>query len=456
VISDVLDISRLEHSRIDLDIDTVDLEQIVEDVVEIVGQLARERGNVISVHVDEGLPANLLGDAARIRQVLLNFATNAVKFTYGGFVKISVEQLGRSGNCVDLEIAVRDTGPGISESDREKLFQNFSRLNSISTDTSGGTGLGLAISKRLADLMGGSIGVETEPGKGSRFWFKLSLQTDASDVRKADEAVLIKGEPPQLSPRRVLVVDDNETVRAIVAGQLAACGHHAETAENAVKALRILKSTSFDAVILDISMPVMDGFEAFRIIRGLPDAAGRTPVVALTAHALIEVRERCAAAGFDHFLTKPVRADELARVIAEVTGSREAVPAPRPAAPGAPAVALFDLRHLRDQFSTVASDDLRRIIDRFGSELDQQLAFLSDEGREISTPHLRRIVHVLAGSSSMIGAERLAALSGHLDGLATRHEDADLAASIDDLVTVIRETRVAVDAARRELMVESA
>jgi PAS domain S-box-containing protein len=286
VITDVLDMSRLEEGRVDLDIGTVVLDQILGDVVEIVGNLAKERGNTLDIHLDDELPAKLLGDAARIRQVLLNFATNAVKFTYGGHVTITAAQLARTGDRVEIEIAVRDSGPGIPESDRDKLFMNFSRLNTGSSESVSGTGLGLAISKRLVDIMGGSIGVDTQVGTGSRFWFRLTLEVVADEVPGESEAASVQLAPAKLAPRRVLVVDDNETVRSIVAGQLAAGGHHAETTENAIKAIAMLKSMPFDVVILDISMPVMDGFEALRIIKGLPGAAGQTPVVALTAHAV--------------------------------------------------------------------------------------------------------------------------------------------------------------------------
>jgi PAS domain S-box-containing protein len=449
VISDVLDISRLEVGKIDLEIVPLDLERIIEDVVEIVGGLARERGNSLSVHMDARLARRLTGDPARIRQVLLNFATNAVKFTYGGSVRISAEELGRSKDRVDVEIAVEDTGPGISESDQQKLFQNFSQL--YNGHAMGGSGLGLAISKRLVDLMSGSIGVVTELGKGSRFWFRLSLGS-AAETGLVESGPSASGEHiPKDPPRRILVVDDNETVRSIVAGQLESRGHRADTAENAVLAFEMMKSEGYDAVILDISMPVMDGFEALRIMKGLPGAAGRTPVIALTAHALVEVRERCVAAGFDQFLTKPVRVDELAEVIATVTSPEAAAQrsAPAPATP--PGSPLFEIGNLKDQFASIAPADLRRIIDRFGAELDQQLSLLSGEGSDISPHHLRRIVHVLAGSSSMIGAQRLGALAGHLDLLASQHEDAQLTGSVDELIKTIRETRAAVEEARREL-----
>lgn len=451
VISDVLDISRLEAGKVDLEVGRIDLEEIVNDVVEIIGNLAGERRNTVTVHLDDRLPRRLMGDTARVRQVLLNFVTNAVKFTYHGTIGISVVQLGRRDGRAEIEISVRDTGPGISEIDQEKLFKSFSQLNNTSDQAAGGSGLGLAISKRLVDLMSGTIGVETALGKGSRFWFRLTLE----EAGEPEPASMPSGAAAPAAARsqgkRILVVDDNETVRSIVAGQLEAKGHHAETADGGVNALAMMKARQYDAVILDISMPFMDGFEALRIMKGMPGAAGETPVIALTAHALVEVRERCLAAGFDQFLTKPVRVEELANVIEAVTSATAVAARTPPAAVAPSSTPLFEIRHLRDQFASISAADLRRIMDRYTTELDQQLTFLTDEGSEISTHHLRRIVHLLAGSSSMIGAQRLSALAGKLDMLASQQEDSQLKASVDELIGTIRETREAVEAAKRDL-----
>ena len=451
VISDVIDISRLEAGKMDLDIENLDLEEMVGDVVEIIGSLAAERGNRISVQLDKRLSRTLAGDAARIRQVLLNLVTNAVKFTYNGLIEISATRIGISDAGTEVEIAVRDTGPGISESDKEKLFKSFSQLNNHPANTVGGSGLGLAISKRLVDLMSGSIGVDTVLGQGSRFWFRLRLEESTEPTLPAAAATARTPNSDSGPARRILVVDDNETVRSIVADQLQSHGHDVATSDGAVKALNMLKTSAYDAVILDISMPVMDGFEALRILRGMPEPIGRTPVIALTAHAFIEDRERCIAAGFDQFLTKPVRAEELARVIASVTSHLREPPAQvsRPAANGeAP---LFELASLREQFTTASPGDLLRVIGRFGKELDQQLELLTAQGAEISPQQLRRIVHMLAGSASMIGAMRLAALAGRLDGLAAREEFPELLASLDELTAMIRATRDAVEHTKADL-----
>ena len=451
VISDVIDISRLEAGKMDLDIGTLDLEEIVGDVVEIIGSLAAERGNKIEVHLDARISRALAGDAARIRQVLLNLATNAVKFTYNGTIEITAGEIGRNDRTTEVEIAVRDTGPGISESDKEKLFKSFSQLNNRSINSAGGSGLGLAISKRLVDLMSGSIGVDTAVGQGSRFWFRLSLERNADPAASGTGASARVPDPASTPPKRILVVDDNETVRSIVSGQLASRGHHVETSEGAVKALAMLKASNYDAMILDVSMPVMDGFEALSIIRGLPGAAGRTPVIALTAHAFIEDRERCIAAGFDQFLTKPVRVEELAQAIASVTSPGAMARRQEKAQAGPVEAPLFELASLKEQFTTATPGDLHRIISRFSTELEQQLGLLEKEGNGIPSLQLRRIAHVLAGSSSMIGAMRLASFTSRLDELAHRLEDDELLSSVPALTSLIRDTRDAVEAAKGEI-----
>jgi PAS domain S-box-containing protein len=455
VISDVLDISRLEAGKIELNLETLDINGIINDVLEIIGKLATDRGNAIQLDVDEAIPPLVNGDPARIRQVLLNLVTNAVKFTYEGSITVSLTCLANDGQIAEVEFAVRDTGQGISQVDKTKLFQSFSQLRSNVEHPLGGSGLGLAISSRLVEMMGGSIGVDSEVGKGSRFWFRLPLPISSQRSQPDDGTSAKDPQTPTLTPMAVLVIDDNETVRSIIAGLLASRGHSAETADGALKGLSMLLSSRFDAVILDISMPGMDGFEALRAIRKLPGTAGRTPVIALTAHALIEDRERCLAAGFDQFLTKPVRAEELARAIASATSAEAAesrvLLQPDEAEDTTP---LFDLEELRQQFVSVSPSDLHRIVDRFGTELDQQLEFLKGDGNDMSPYHLRRIVHVLSGSASMIGAKRLAALAGQLDAHATGSEGIGVQTSVDELVALIVQTRKAVETAKLSLQAE--
>lgn len=452
VISDVLDISRLEAGKVELDLAPLDVTQIVGDVLEIIGKLAADRGNVIHVDLDKTISPQLVGDAARIRQVLLNLAINATKFTYNGTVTISVTTLAIEDQHADMKFAVRDTGPGISESDKGKLFRNFSQLRNDAQHQLAGSGLGLAISNRLVGLMSGTIGVDSEIGKGSTFWFRLTLPIIAEPAVPVGGTQAHHAQSLPVTPKSVLVIDDNETIRSIIAGQLVSRGHSAETADGALKGLEMLAASEFDAVILDISMPGMDGFEALQAIRKLPGAAGRTPVIALTAHAMIEDRERCLKAGFDQFLTKPVRSNELAQAIALATSGGAAMAHSAPDRDGNEDTSdLFDLDELREQFVSVAPMELHRIVDRFGIELDQQAALLKKEGHDISLHHFRRIVHLLSGSSSMIGATRLAALAGKLDTQASQPDDVTALAHLDELTLLIEQTRRAVEAAKSTL-----
>jgi PAS domain S-box-containing protein len=457
VISDVLDISRLEANKVELDLAPLDLHQIVDDVLEIVGKLAADRGNSIRSHMASTIPAHLSGDTARIRQVLLNLTSNAAKFTQNGTIEIEISDRGRDDDDAIVEFTVRDTGPGIPQRDKEKLFKSFSQLSNGAQNPVGGSGLGLAISSRLVALMSGSIGVESEEGKGSTFWFRLPLKIAADRIEAPEKAPDKLGPAPGSAPMTVLIVDDNETVRSVIAGQLAAREFLAETADGALTALRMLTSAQYDAVILDISMPGMDGFEALKEIRKLPGLAHRMPVIALTAHALVEDRERCLAAGFDQFLTKPVRSDELSRVIAlAVAADAGAAPATRNDQDSARTNELFDLSGLREQFVSVSPQDLLRIVERYGLELEQQLALLESEGEEMSPYHYRRIVHVLSGSSAMIGARSLAALAREMDTKNNEAKDVEAISRLAELIALIQETQTAVAAAKQRLRAEVA
>jgi signal transduction histidine kinase/CheY-like chemotaxis protein len=335
IINDVLDYSKIEAGRMTVEQVDFELQTVCHDVRGLLAPSALERGLTLELTYAPDVPHVVRGDPARVRQVLLNLASNAVKFTERGHVRIDVG-LAQTG-CVRLSVS--DTGIGISPDQLPKLFQRFTQADSSTTRRYGGTGLGLAISKRLVDLMGGDIGVESEPGKGSTFWFLLPLRWTEPRAEIPGVALSAAGarafSTPERLSGRVLVVEDNTVNQKVAAHVLAKMGLEVELAQHGREAIARLCSRRYDVVLMDCQMPEMDGFEATRIIR---DRGSRVlehdvPVIAMTANAFAEDRERCLLAGMDDFLVKPVNRQTLAAAMAQALSARRRRLAEDPAAP---------------------------------------------------------------------------------------------------------------------------
>ncbi len=304
VLNDILDFSKVEAGRLDLEDLVFDPGEVVRDACELLEHQAREKGLAFRLHLDPDLPSHVHGDPGRLRQVLLNLGGNAVKFTSAGGVAI---QAAPGGAGVRFE--VRDTGGGIPADKLEGLFDPFTQADVSTTRRFGGTGLGLSISRHLVVLMGGRMGVESEVGSGSTFWFELPLPpTEAPAPAPTAPA---QGAP--LRPLRVLVVEDHSVNQRVTLRMLEKLGHRPEVAENGEEALDALRERPFDLVLMDCQMPVMDGFEATRRMRRGEAGEGvqGLPVIALTANAMSGDRERCLAAGMDDYLSKPLQAQAL-------------------------------------------------------------------------------------------------------------------------------------------------
>jgi CheY-like chemotaxis protein len=261
------------------------------------------------------VPQVLEGDPVRYGQIVLNLVTNAIKFTRSGSVLLTVEANPRGGGHVELVTSVKDSGIGISPADRARLFQSFSQADSSISRRFGGTGLGLAICKALVEKMGGSIGVESEPGVGSTFSFRIVLRS-LIEQRTEERAAPVDDAPDRLAASRVLVADDNEINRHIVGRLLARLNVTAEFVENGREAVSAVLAdpTRFDLVLMDVEMPEMDGLEATHRIRA--EAAGRNvPIVAMTAHAMEQERRLCEAAGMNDHLTKPLDPAAFTRML---------------------------------------------------------------------------------------------------------------------------------------------
>jgi len=322
LLNDILDFSKIGAGEISVETVAFDLKAVVDDLHQI--QLVVATGKGIGLTVS-GLSRPLigLGDPDRLRQILNNFLSNAVKFTAMGGIEVAVETSGE-GATRRLKISVSDSGPGINEETRSHLFQPFFQGDASTTRRHGGTGLGLAISRRIAEALGGSVGVKSVAGMGSTFWLDVPFPENdgraiATDPRQAEAAA----KAPPVVKRRLLLADDDEVNRLVIGGMLRRIGHDVVFALDGRQAVREVSRQEFDLVIMDMHMPEMDGIEATRAIRTLPAPRGQIPVVGLTADAIAENRPNYMAAGLDDLLTKPISAPDLAAVIRRYTEAEQ-------------------------------------------------------------------------------------------------------------------------------------
>ena len=317
LIDDVLDLSRIEAGRLALHASNVDLRALVSEAVDLVRMTARDKAVEVSGRVDTALPQRVHADPLRLRQLLVNLLQNAVKFTEHGSVRLDVTVV--TADPLAVRLSVSDTGIGIPPAQIGSIFDAFTQVDSSSTRRHGGTGLGLTIVKELAELMGGSLGVESVVGEGSRFWVDLPLK-QAPDARPVIDRVDDSEDETSI---RVLVAEDDPVNQQVVTAMLERLGCEVQVVDDGAAAIRSLQDTYFDLVFMDCHMPGMDGYEATRSIRAAEQGSGRrVAIVALTADALASDRERGLASGMDDFLTKPASSVQLSQVIERWTGRR--------------------------------------------------------------------------------------------------------------------------------------
>ena len=324
LINDILDLSKIEADKVSIELAEFSLTQCINDVVLTQKALIFEKGLSLALDVAKEVPDLLVGDQMRVKQIILNLLGNAVKFTAQGGITVSARVLEREDHSVRVLIEVGDTGQGICAQSLENIFEPFVQEDSSITRKFGGTGLGLPISRRLAQLMHGSLSVESEPGVGSRFMATLPFFDAArSDVPEdgfpEETAVVWTG-----AALRILLVEDNQVNIGFGTMLLGKLGHQVVSARNGMDCLVALKNGSFDLVLMDIHMPVLNGLEALREIRNKEQGTSRhQPVIALTAYALRGDKERFLGEGFDGYLSKPFRARELVAAMEQVLDSCE-------------------------------------------------------------------------------------------------------------------------------------
>lgn len=314
LIDDILDFSKIEAGKLEFETVDFDLHEVTKKAVEPLVIRAREEGLDFRLRVTDAYPQRIQGDPTRIRQVLVNLVGNAIKFTQSGFVEVRVEQERFDEQGVHLRFSVRDTGIGVSEEARERLFTPFTQADSSTSRRFGGTGLGLTICQRLIDLMGGKLALAETSEKGSTFFFTLSfLPAGNQQETQADRQILaLNHDPGQF---RFLLAEDNPVNQMVACRQLEGMGYRVDAVQNGLEVLDALEQQSYDLILMDCQMPKLDGYETTRRIRSREDrreGQGRAvPIVALTAHAMKGDRERCLEVGMNDYISKPFRKEQL-------------------------------------------------------------------------------------------------------------------------------------------------
>jgi CheY-like chemotaxis protein/two-component sensor histidine kinase len=404
IIDDVLDFSKIDAGRMDIEAAPFSLSELVAATVKTMMPQTRRKHLKLSAEPFSAGPDRVIGEPTRVRQILFNLVGNAIKFTDQGFVRIHAVSRAEGDGSVLASLIVTDSGIGMDEMTRARLFEPFMQADSSTTRRFGGTGLGLSIVRRLAQLMGGDVGVETAPGEGARFTVHLRL----NEARPAAALADIEGDklPPSFTPwataARLLVADDHPVNVEVILRQLELLGLSAETAEDGAAALIKWRKAPHEVILLDLHMPVLDGFGLAKAIRheeakrGLP----RTALVAVTADAMKGKDARCYAAGMDGFVTKPVSIDALARTLGRWVPNLFAIPAPG----GMPNGALFDPEALRALFKSDAAK-LAGHVQNFADSAKRDIVALhaAPDAKQVAA-----FAHRLRGAARVAGATLMA------------------------------------------------
>ncbi|WP_213959137.1 response regulator [Variovorax sp. dw_954] len=435
IIDDILDFSKIEAGKLEVRPEVVSIKRLIEEVQSIYLGNASSKGLIVRRMVDPRISPALRVDPVRLRQILNNFVSNAIKFTAEGWIDINVQFLGRKDGQESLRFEVKDTGIGISPENQQRLFQPFTQAEGDEARRRpAGTGLGLVISRQLAHIMGGSIRLDSEPGKGSTITLELTLPVaeppsgssadgaGAPTVATAARRVAPGTAQAEAEGTLVLLVDDHPVNRMLIARQVRTLGYAAQTADDGVQAFALWKTGRFGLVITDCHMPHMDGYELARAIRALEAGTGqaRVPIIACTANALQGEAETCLAAGMDDFLVKPL---ELAQLTEKLDRWLPLPRAPSPpgaspgAGPGAEA-ALLDSPIDQALLTAKCGGDasmVSEVVAAFRRTCEDDSAGLRQALATDDVPQVTQFAHRMAGASKMVGALAFATACGNID-----------------------------------------
>jgi two-component system, sensor histidine kinase len=449
VLNDILDMAQLETGRLSVNPLAMDLRSLLHDVEALMRPQASSKSLTLHIETDPGLPERVVGDATRIKQILFNLLSNAIKFSDRGVVLLDVCSRADEHGSPLLVFVVTDTGMGMDEATRNQLFQRYVRGDDARTRRHAGTGLGLEISHRLALLMQGEISATSRSGEGSVFTFSMPLQQPLAAATHELAGPEPSAKRPATQQLRVLVAEDHPINRQYMAALLDNLGHHAHFTANGAEAVHAAQQECFDLVLMDLHMPVLDGLAATRAIRSLPNRTAATvPIVALTADALEQTRQRCLVAGMNDFLTKPVSPQKLASSLRRLFGSAVCDGGNGAAEPGPPAAHAVDGAPVIDEaalhmaLQAMPRERLAGLIDSYLAQSPQTVQRLRAAVRDAQPLELRVNAHAAKGAALNLGLSALAATAEALhEGAAhlPAHEIVRLVQRFEDLLPVTRE-----------------
>lgn len=442
-VNDVLDVIRLDSGKAAVQMRPADLAVIIADILEGQAPVAKAGGNNLHARLPEDGRTVIDCDPVRLRQLLLNLVGNALKFTRNGEVTIEVERLDAAAQ---VEFRVTDTGIGIKAEDLDRIFDDFVTLDASYARAASGTGLGLGIVRRWVTAMGGELGVESEPGEGSLFWFRLPLPAPARRPEAAPPPPAPDPDTPGGRRLSVLVVEDNPVNRLVVRELLELDGHRVVEAHDGEEGVQLAASRHWDVILMDVSMPRKDGVAATQEIRAGTGASAATPIIALTAHAMPSETQRFLAAGMQDVMTKPVSRAALRKVLDGLTHNAPATPAPAPTRPDEGA--LLDRACLRDLEDSLGAARTAVLIRSFIDETDPVIAHWRKAGLKSARDsdklaEVQASVHRIAGSAAMVGAARLRGQLAAVETACKTGNPERAAEALDSATSLWPETRKA-------------
>jgi PAS domain S-box-containing protein len=450
LINDILDFSKIEAQKLELENRRFSLAGHLVKTVSMLDIQARQKGLGLSYEIDKEVPEFVAGDPARLRQILNNLIMNAIKFTDAGSVTVTVKATEENDELITVKYSVIDTGIGIPEEKQKLLFMPFSQIDSSSTRRFGGTGLGLAISKQLVEMMGGRIGVRSIEGAGSTFWFTVRLEkASAADAEQKDDGrsesagsqeswQAETGAKDRCRNGRILLAEDNTTNQLIATRLLEKIGCSVDTVATGLAAIEALKSKSYNLILMDCQMPEMDGYEATKKIREMETSSGakRTPIVAMTAHALIGDREKCIAAGMDDYLSKPIDMKELFAAIRRWSPAQAEVD-----------TKIFDGKALVAR--VMGDTDLAKtIISAFLLDIPDQITQVRRHCAAAEWKPTEQIAHRIKGAAANMSCGTLFEKAAALEVAARDSEKTKAMIALEELAETFDETKQILEAKR--------